>query len=485
MKSTTLIVGTIAVLLCASCASGPDYRKPSATTPTTWKEGANWREATPNDHRDHGAWWMPFADSDLDALVRQVEVSNQNLLAAEAAWRQATAVLGGAKASYAPTIGANAGAQRTGQGAMPVNEAVSHDGNNQTQDRFTAQGTISWSPDLWGRLRRTAEGAEAGAQASAADLANARLSAQAALITAYMHLRITDQQRQLLGDIANDQQRSLDIARHQHAAGLVSRADVLQAEAQLASDQSQAVGLGVQRAQYEHAIAMLIGRAPSEVTIAPRAALPTLPEVPLQVPSALLESRPDIAAAERRMAAANAQIGIAQSAYYPDLTLSGALGFGSSGAGSLVQSSNLLWSIGGQLAGTLFDGGARDAKVAQAKAAWDQVVANYRQTVLTAFQQTEDQLAAIRILAEQSQVQSRAVDASVEAERVIMNQYRSGTVGMANVLVASNAVRSNRLTALQIQSDRLVATTSLMAAMGGGWQVHDLAVTPSGPPASR
>ncbi len=468
---TRLLIPFLTLLMTA-CTSGPDYQRAAAPVPAAWKESGLWRQAQPADAQERGPWWSSFKDPELDGLMPLVAISNQNLAAAEAAWRQSLAALNGAQAESAPTIGATAGAQRVGTGPMAPGTAFGKTGDGQTADHYTLQGTVSWVPDLWGRLRRTTEGARAGVEASAADLAGVRLAAQSSLATLYVRIRALDAQRQLLTAIAAADERALMIVQQQHRAGLVGGSDALQAEAQLAGIRSQMVGLGVQRSQNEHAIALLIGKPPSELTIAERSELPDLPEVPGMVPSALLERRPDIAAAERRMAVANAQIGIAQAAYYPDLTLSGAFGFAAGSAGTLVQASSLLWSVGAEANAVLFDGGVRSAKVDQAKAGWDQAVAQYRQTVLTAFQQTEDQLAALRILAEQAAVIDQAVTAAQGAEQAILNQYQAGTVGYAAVIVAQNATRNYRLQALQIRSDRLAAAVSLITALGGDWRPH-------------
>ena len=464
--STSLLL--LAWLGLTSCSSGPDYQRPAAPTASVWKEGSGWRVATPAELAERGPWWTAFHDDELNALVAQVAVSNQNLQAAEAAWRAASAVIEGSKSGYLPTVGADVGAQRNGT-------------NNSSQNKFTAEGSVSWTPDVWGRIRRTVESDEAAAQASGADLLAATLSAQASLVTLYLRICALDEQRRLLDEITAADERALNITQRQFEAGLVSRVDVLLAETQLASVRSQTVGLGVARAQSEHAIAVLIGKPPSALTITTRSGLPLLPDVPLTVPSALLERRPDIAAAERRVASANALIGAAQAAYYPDLTLSGVAGFAGAAAGSLIQASNLVWSVGAQASATLFDGGARDAKVSQATANWQQTVANYRQTVLLAFQQTEDQLTAIHILAEQAQVQQQAVTSSSEAERISFNQYQSGIIGYANVILTQNNTRSNRLTALQIEADRRAAAVALITALGGGWSAEQLPTVPPAP----
>jgi NodT family efflux transporter outer membrane factor (OMF) lipoprotein len=469
-----LVFAASITLLLTACSVGPDYHRPDAPqsgtgAEGTWKEGANWRTAAPHDTAERGAWWTVLQDPELDRLEQQVAISNQNLQAAEAAWRQATAALAGARSGSAPTIGADASARRSGAGPMSFRDATNHGGSDLTTDHVAVEGTAAWTPDLWGRIRRTVESGTATAQASAADLAGARLSAQAALATLYVQLRAADEQLRLLRSTATANERALTIARNQHQAGLVSNADVLQAEAQVAGVRAQIIALGVPRAQAEHAIAVLIGQPPSALTIAPREGLPSLPEVPLLVPSALLERRPDIAAAERRMAAANAQIGVAQAAYYPDLTLSGSIGYGGASAGSLLLAPNLLWSVGGELAATLFDGGARDAKVEGARAAWDQAVALYRQAVLGAFQQVEDELAAGRILGEQAVLQDQAQAAADEAARVSLNQYQAGTISYTAVIIAQNVATNDRIAALQVQSDRLTSAISLITALGGGW----------------
>jgi NodT family efflux transporter outer membrane factor (OMF) lipoprotein len=465
-------------LLMSACSSGPDYRRPEAPIASTWKEGSGWRVAAPSDAVDRGAWWMVLQDPELDQLERQVEVSNQNLRAAEAAWRHANAVLAEARAGYAPTVGGDAGGQRVGKGSMPLRDATSRSGTSQTADRFVVETTASWTPDLWGRIRRTVESSNATVAASAADLASARLSAQATLATLYVQIRSWDEQQRLLRLTETASERALAIARNQYAGGVVSRIDILQAEAQLAGVRAQAIALGVPRSQAEHAIAVLVGRPPAELTIAPRSGLLVLPDVPLLVSSTLLERRPDIAAAERRMAAANAQIGIAEAAYYPDLTISGSLGYAGAAAGSLISAPNLLWSLGGQLAGTLFDGGTRRAKADEARAAWDQSVAFYRQTVLSAFQQVEDQLAAGRILREQAVFQHQAQVAADDAERVSLNQYQAGILTYTTVIVAQTTATNNRITAIQIESERLIAAVNLIAALGGGWSAQEEIILP-------
>ena len=478
-----LLVSGLAVI--AGCTSGPDYQRPGASSAATWHEGDGWRQATPDELAARGPWWAVFNDPELDALEQQVAVSNQNLRAAEAAWRAASAALAGSSASRLPVVGVDAGVQRSGSGAMPASEAFGRGGGSQTRDVVSLEGTVSWTPDLWGRIRRTVESDSAAAQASGADLAAATLANQASLATLYVRLRAADEQRALLESTATANERALTITRHQLTAGVALRADVLQAEAQVAAVRAQAVAASITRAQAEHAIAVLVGKAPSELSIAVKPGLPALPTVPLVVPSQLLERRPDIAAAERRMAAANARIGVAQAAYYPDLTLSGALGFAGSSVGSLIKASNLVWSLGAQAGATLFDGGVRDAQVDAARAQWDEAVATYRQTVLTTFQQIEDQLVALRLLGEQAGYQQSAVTASAEAERVALNQYQAGTISYSGVILAQNTTRTNRLAALQIEADRAAAAVALIAGLGGGWVAQDPTTLPVKPAAQQ
>jgi NodT family efflux transporter outer membrane factor (OMF) lipoprotein len=347
--------------------------------------------------------------------------------------------------------------------------------------QFSLTSGASWTLDVWGRIRRNVENAGDAAQATIGDLASARLSAQGSLAQAYYQLRAADELGRLLAATVVAYTRALDITKNQHKAGVASRADEAQAEAQLEGVRAQLVNVGLGRAQDEHAIAVLIGKMPASFSLVPDNALAEAPAIPLSVPSALLERRPDIAAAERRMAAANAAIGVAVAAYYPSLTLSASFDSTSSTIGTLLRSANGLWSFGGQLAETVFDGGLRDAQVAQARAAWDQAVANYRQTVLTAFQQVEDQLIALRVLAEQAEVQNRAVIAAVDAENLILNQYKAGTVAYTSVVSAQEVSLGDRQAALTIKQQRLIAAVTLIQALGGGWDIAELEAWPPAP----
>ena len=462
-----MTVAALGLMCLAGCTVvGPDYQRPDAPVSAAFKEaGGGWKAGEPRQPGPE-AWWSTYDDAVLDQLERQVAVSNQTLKQNEAAYRLAMATLDQARAAYSPTVTGDASGQRSGRS-----------GNLVVQNQYNLSLAVAWAPDLWGRIHRTVESDVASAQASAADLAAVRLSAQSALAGSYFQLRASDELKRLLDDAADAYTRSLAITRNQYAAGVASRADMVTAETQLLATRSQAVAVGVQRAQLEHAIAVLIGKPPADFAIAPALGLASVPAVPGMVPSALLERRPDIAGEERRMAAANAQIGVAEAAFYPDLTLSASGGFAATALSSLLTSSAGLWALGPQLAQTLFDGGARAAQVEQARATYDRTVAAYRQTVLAAFQQVEDQLAALRILAEQALVQDQVVASAMEAERLTLNQYRAGTVAYTTVVTAQAAALTARQTALSIRQSRLTASVVLIESLGGGWDAGALTAT--------
>jgi NodT family efflux transporter outer membrane factor (OMF) lipoprotein len=383
--------------------------------------------------------------------------TNQTLKASAAAFREAEALVAEARAGFFPTLSANGQGQRSQAAGGTV-------GNF-----FSQSASASWVPDLWGRVRRTVEANVASAQASAADLANARLAAQSALASDYFQLRIADALMRLLDQTIAAYAESLRITRNQYAAGVAAASDVAQAEAQLAAAEAQRFAVGVTRAQLEHAIAVLMGHPPAEFALAPAPVTGIVPAIPPGLPSTLLERRPDIAAAERQMAAANAQIGVAEAAFFPDITLSGNAGTEAATIARLFSAANLVWAFGGQAAQTLFEGGLRNAQVALSRAVFTQDVALYRQTVLTAFQQVEDQLAALRLLARQQTAEDRAVTAAREAERVIFNQYKAGLVPYTSVVVAQATALADAENALQIRQSRLVASVALIEALGGGW----------------
>jgi len=484
-----IAAGLSFIALLAGCTVGPDYVRPPAPVPAKYKEAEGWKSAAPQPAASGEAWWSVFQDPVLDGLERQVEVSNQNLKSAEAAYRTAQAIVGEARAGYFPTLDAGAAALREGSGAGSASSSRSFGNRASVQNAFSASVSATWVPDIWGSIRRTVESDVANAQASAADLAAAQLSAQAALATDYIQLRIADATKRLLDATVEAFTRSLQITKNRYGVGTAARTDVASAMAQLESTRAQAIAITLQRAQFEHAIAVLVGQPPGDFAIAPAAADIPIPEIPLDLPSTLLERNPSIAASERAMAAANARIGVAIAGYFPSITLGASYGQQSSMLHTLFTAASSLWSFGvTNINLPIFTGGLTQAQVAAARATYDQTVATYRQTVLTAFQQVEDQLAASRILAQQAEAQGRAVDAALEAERLTLNQYRAGTVDYTAVITAQANSLADRETALGLLQSRLVAGVALIEALGGGWDARALggaaqAERPSAPPA--
>lgn len=458
--------------LCA-CAVGPDYKRPpidatrSSSEPDAYKEQGDWLPSEPADAIEQQPWWRIFNDPVLDGLEQQIEVSNQNLKAAQDAYRQASALVQQARAGFWPSIGVSAGREREhGEGVVS---------SPLTQTLNTLEGSASWQIDLWGQIRRTVESDLATAQSGAAEIAAVRLSAQASLAIDYFDLRGQDRLRSLLDEAVSDEQRSLEIAQHRYEFGVAARADVVSAQTQLLSSQAQQVNAAIARAQYEHAIAVLLGKQPAAFSLSVAALRTDVPSVPAGVPSRLLERRPDVAQAERRMAAANAQIGVAVSAYFPSLTLSGADTYEAAGPLSqLFAASNRVWAVGPALAQTLFDGGLRRAQVAQARAAYDVSVDNYRQTALVGFQQVEDDLVMLRVLEHQATLEAATVAAAKEAERLTLNQYKAGTVPYTSVITAQTTRLASEQTELTVLLDRLGASVSLIQAIGGGWSAEQL-----------
>jgi NodT family efflux transporter outer membrane factor (OMF) lipoprotein len=385
----------------------------------------------------------------------QVSISNQTLKADEANYREAQALIAEARAALFPTLTLNGAAQRSSPSAS-------------AQTGLSLEANASWTPDIWGQVRRTIESQAAGAQASAATLANAQLTAQSSLATAYYELRETDSLHDLLADTVNQYKRSLDITQNQYTAGTAARSDVITAQALLLAAQAQEIATDVARAQFEHAVAAQMGRPPAGLSI-PHAALGHyLPKIPVRLPSTLLERRPDVASAERTMQQENALIGVAIAAYYPNVTLSGLLGVAGS-PGAPVAASNPVWSIGLAVAQTVFNGGLTDAQVAAARATYEASVGTYRQTVLAAFQQVEDQLVAIRVLAPEENVQIEAVKAAEQAVRIALNEYQAGTQNFTTVVTAEATALSDEESALTTREERFAAAVALIVALGGGW----------------
>ena len=458
-------VAGLAVLLSA-CAVGPDYHRPELALPAHFRDGgADWSSAAPGDAQPRGDWWQAFGDPDLDALEHQAADANLDLRIAASRWRQAEALTRQASAARWPTISGNAGVTRSGAGR----NAAAGGSASGTADSIGA--SLAWELDLWGRVSRTVEADVASAQAARGDLETARLSLQAQLATSYFTLRQVDAQRRLLEAAVEAYQRSLDLTRNRYAGGVASRADVAQATTQLEATRAQRVDLDIQRGQLEHAIAVLLGRTPQDFSLAPRdgTELATPPAIAPQLPSTLLQRRPDVAAAERRAAAANAQIGVAQAAFFPALQLDASAGFRSSSLSNLLSVSSRVWSVGPSLAATLFDAGARSAAKAQAQEGFEQAADTYRKSVLGALQDVDDSLVALQTLASEADVEEAALAAAVETLQLTTNQYKAGTVSYLNVISAQAAELGARQNRLNIEARRLTATVQLIKSLGGGW----------------
>ncbi len=470
LRARGALFAVLAVAGLAGCAVGPDYQRPDVATPLAYKEvpvaAEGWLPAAPADALERGPWWQLFGDAGLNPLVEQVEVSNQNIAAAVAAYDQARALVGQQRAGLFPSVTANAGDNRSG-GSGGTSRGG---GGNTVQLSLGA----SWEPDVWGHLRRSVEGAEANAQVSAANLAAATLSAQAELATDYFALRQADAQLVLLQRTVDAYERALKITQNQYDAGIAAKTDLLQAQTTLANARASTITVRGQRALLEHAIAVLIGRPPADFTIEPATWTAAVPAVPLLVPSSLLQRRPDIASAERAVAAANAQIGVQRAAYFPSVTLGASIGSAATRVADLFSAPANLWSLGLSVAQTVFDAGATRARVAGAEAARNAAIANYRQTVLNAFKSVEDQLATTRSLAEQADYRRQASEAADQTEAQLLNQYKQGLVAYTDVVTAQASALSARQTLSQLVSQRQASAIALIQALGGGWHADDL-----------
>lgn len=464
MKMTKLTPVLLALLL-SGCAVGPDYHRPVANVPAQYKEAKGWREATPQDAQSKGEWWAVYHDATLSGLLSQVSISNQNVAQYEAQYRQAKALVSGSRSDLFPSATYTGSSTRSGS-------AGSTTGTRTTSNSQSLEASASWELDIWGKLRRTLEENKASAQASAAELANITLSAQSELAQDYFQLRIMDQQIALYQQSVDAYQRYLTVINNKYQAGSESRGTLAQAQMQLETARASALDITWQRAQTEHAIAMLIGKTPAEFTLPAAELKATLPAIPQSVPSSLLQRRPDIAYAERNVAAANAAVGVAIAGYYPDLTLSATGGFTSSALHNLISLPNRVWSLGPSLSGTLLDFGATSSKVDQARAAYDADVASYRQAVLTGFQEVEDYLVELNTLQEEMLAQQRATAAAQDSARVTRNQYEAGMIDYLDVATTENSSLSQQQSLLSLQSTQWVASVQLIAALGGGWQVR-------------
>jgi len=451
------------------CAVGPDYKRPELEVPAAYKgaSAADWKPAEPRDAVPRGMWWKMFGDPELDALMARVDAANQSIAAAEAQVRISAALAEQSRAGFWPQLTGTI--QKTeSKPSQTTGPVVGQAANKRTI--YSLPLNFSWEADLWGRIRRLVEAGDAGTQASASDLVNARLLAQATLAQNYFQLRALDSQKALLDQTADAYGKSLQMTRNRYDAGVVSRLDVVQAETQLNSARAQSLDLGVQRAQLENAIAVLVGTPASGFSLAQGALTNPLPVVPpAGLPADLLERRPDVAAAERRVEAANAQIGVAKAAYFPAATLSGTYGWQTAQRALWFTAPSNFWSLGVALAMTLFDGGRRAAVSEQAQASYDQTVANYRGTVLQAFTDVEDNLAALRILEQEAAIQDDTVRGAQQALDITLNQYKAGIATYLQVVVSQASLLQAQTTALGVRQRRMAANVLLVKALGGGW----------------
>lgn len=464
-------------LVVGGCSFAPKYKTPSVPMADAYKETNGWKMAQPQDEVIRGKWWEVFGDARLNAYEDQVTISNQNLAAAFANVLEARAVVREARAQYYPTVSANPSVTRSRSSANTSSTHSSNSPGNVTGNLYTLPLNASWEPDLWGTIRNTVKANTYNAQATLATLENLRLTVQADLAIDYYSLRGQDALMEVLSNTVAAYQKSLDLTKTLFETGIDSDEDVAAAETQLATAQAQATNLGIQRAQFEHAIALLLGQSASTFSIPPQPFKANPPAIPVGVPSQLLERRPDIAAAERTMAAANAQIGVARAAFFPVLTLSGSAGFESTSVGNLLSGPSGFWSIGAMAAQTVFDGGLRAATVSQYRAQYSNTVANYRQTVLTAFQQVEDNLAATRVLSKELQQQKAAVDAARRTLDLSTNRFELGIDSYLNVIVAQTTLLNNTETAVNLQIQQMTSSVQLILALGGGWDASQLSST--------
>jgi NodT family efflux transporter outer membrane factor (OMF) lipoprotein len=471
MRAVTALL--CATLLFQGCVVGPRYNRATAPTPGTFKEVTpddlkqmdGWKVAQPKDSALHGKWWETFGDPQLNALEEQVNISNQNVAAAFASFMAARAVVRQARAQYFPTatVGLSAVRQRQAGAA-----------NGAAYTEYSLPFDASWTPDLWGRVRNTVRANVANAQASAADLENTRLTAQAELAVDYFQLRGQDALKQLLDSTVKAYAESLDLTKALYETGIDSDEAVAQAETQLETVRAQDTNVGILRAQYEHAIAMLTGQPASSFAIAVEPLKTPPPAIPFGVPSQLLERRPDIAASERLMAQANAQIGVAKAAYFPTLTLGASAGFQTTNGSTWFTWPSRFWSVGPSIAETIYDGGLRRATVEQYRAQYDQTVANYRGTVLTAFQQVEDNLSSLRILSREIQEQDTAIRSAQRSLDLATDRYRLGIDPYLNVIAAQTTLFGNQQTGVNLRVAQIVASVQLIEALGGGWDASTL-----------
>ncbi len=491
MNCKNAVFVSLGLLFTVGCSVGPKYKTPTAVIPPAFKEQPpvafkEWQASNPKDDKLRGNWWELFGDPQLNALEEQVNISNQNVAQAEAQFRGARAAVRAARSQLFPTLSAGPSVSETHASANSIGavNGLTTTGTTGTSGvrggnftNYQIPFEFAYELDAWGRIRHLVEASVDTTQANAADVETARLSAHAELATDYFQLRGSDQAKKLLDDTVIDYEQQLHLTIQRREGGVATELDVEQARTQLETARAQAIDLGVLRAQYEHAIAVLTGKPPATLTLAYNPATVAPPNIPIGVPSELLERRPDIAAAERTVAAQNAQIGVAQAAFYPNITLSATAGLASSGLSTLFAWPSRIWSVGPALAQTLFDAGNRRALKAEAVATYDADVAVYRQSVLTAFQDVEDNLAALRVLSDEAVQEQRAVQAAEHAYALSTERYRGGVATYLDVITAETALFTNRSTAVGILTRRMTASVALVKALGGGWDVSQI---PSG-----
>ena len=470
-RGSRLVGAGLCVALLSACTLSPDYRRPELATPARFKQAEGWTQASPSDAIERGAWWEIYGDSDLDALVEEFNRNNQTVAQYEAQYRQAQALVRSSRGALFPSLDLSVGKTRSAQGTGSSSSSLSNNSSG-IRNTYNAQLGVSWEIDLWGKLRETVNANEASAQASFADLAAIRLSLQAELVQNYLQLRVIDQHKRLLEATVAAYARSLRMNENQYRAGVAGPNAVAQARTQLKSTQADLIDLAWQRAQYQNAIAVLLGKAPADFALADSKTLPALPPIPLALPSQLLERRPDIASAERKVMAANATIGVARAAYFPDLNLSMSGGYSSSSLSNWIALPNRYWSVGPSLAMTLFDAGRRGAEVDRTVAVYDQTVAQYRQTVLDGFKEVENYLVQLKVYGDEAMVRQQALEAARESLRLTENQYRAGLISYLDVVNVQTTALSNERSVLTLLQGRLLASVQLIAALGGGWEAR-------------
>ena len=463
------VLGCLFVSLSA-CKVGPDYAVPTAEVGATFKESAGWQPARPTADAARGPWWNMYQDETLADLMQKLNLANQNIAAAEARFRQAVAITQGARSPLYPTLNATGNMTRAGGSATNAGGVVS----STAISTFGANAVAAWQLDIWGSVRRNIESTDATELALAADVSGARLTAQSAMALSYLQVRVLDEQKRLLQATVTAYQRSLTLTTNRYDAGVSGLADVAVARTQLESTRAQLIDLEQQRAIFENAVAVLLGQPPSSFAIAPRTQVLLPPIVPVGLPSALLERRPDVSAAERRVASANALIGVAVSAWFPNLTLNANTGYRSNDFTQWFSAPAQFWALGPQLAMLIFDGGARQATINQARAGFDLQVALYRQTVLTALQEVENAMVQLRVFEQEEVVQRLAVEAAQQALRLARNQYDQGLIDYLSVAVLETAALNNERTYITLTGNRLTASVRLITALGGGWSSEDL-----------